>query len=333
MATPYNMVSRDAQLALTEFSNQFDAALSASDANPWSARLGLMNVSNAIATTYPIPLDAAGYVERKGDDKMRDLYEKSLTMKTKQWVDGVKVLASKVEAPDFIGWAGAPARIAQEGARQPNVLVADMLSLNSYAGPLLDLYRSEKAGGSVASTINLFHSSHPVNVVEVAKFGTFGNITTGSAINTALVEAVKLKFRRRKAPNGKPGRWQWTVLLVPAAREEEARNFFERDLVIQAVTNVAGSENVGGVAQNNRHKGTIEIVVAPELESDDMLYAIDGTSGAYPWIVQTKGAPEEIRYDKNDAMYKDQGLIGVKYVLDMGVAAALPQGIELIDLS
>ena len=330
MATPYNMVSRDAQLALTEFSNQFDAALSASDANPWSARFGLSNVSNAIATTYPIPLDAAGYVERKGDDKMRDLYERSLTMKSKQWVDGVKVLASKVEAPDFIGWAGAPARIAKEGARQPNKLVAAMLEAN----PLLDLYRSEKAGGSTASTINLFHISHPVNVVEQAKFGTFGNITTGyTAITEALVEAVKYKFRTRKAPNGEPGDWKWTVLLVPAAREQEALKFFSSDTLVQAVTNVLGTENVAAVAQPNMHKGTVEVVVCPEFTNANRLYALDGDSGCFPWIIQTKGSPEEIRYDKNDAMYKDQGLIGVKYVLDMGVAAALPHGIELIDLT
>mgnify|MGYP001559041765 CR=1 FL=1 len=50
MATPFNLVSRDAQLALTEFSSEFDAALVLADPNPWSKQFGLTNSSRAIRT-------------------------------------------------------------------------------------------------------------------------------------------------------------------------------------------------------------------------------------------------------------------------------------------
>ena len=47
--------------------------------------------------------------------------EKSISMKPKTWQDGVKELASVIEAPDFIGWASEPERIAAAAQSLPNV--------------------------------------------------------------------------------------------------------------------------------------------------------------------------------------------------------------------
>lgn len=330
MATPYNLVSRDAQLALTEFSNEFEAAMSIADPdNLWANQYGLAYTSTAIATRFPIPLSAAGYVERKGDDRLRSLYERTLGVKPKEWVDGVQILKSILEAPDFVGWASEPTRIAREGIRQPNTLVAELLEAN----PLCDLYREENEGGTVLSTLHLFEAAnHLVNVVE-PDLGTFGNITTvsGGSINAALIKILKAKFRARKGPNGKPMGLRFDTLVVPAAREEEAKDFFESDNLILAVLN--GATTVGGVPTNNRHKGTVNVVVGDELTNADKLYALDSRSGARPWIIQTSGSPEEITYDESSDFYKDTGKVAKKYVLKMGVAAALPQAIELVDLS
>jgi hypothetical protein len=291
-------------------------------------RLGLANSSKAIRTTYPLPISAAGYVEREGDDKLRGLYERSLSMSPKEWVDGVAEKASIIEAPDFIGWAGEPARIALEASRLSNTLVAAMLEGN----PLLDFYRVDLPGGSVASTINLFSASHPVNIFDSA-LSTFDNDHIGTAIDATLVTAAKLRFRQRKGPNGKPMGLRLTHMIVPPAREEEARDFFERDTLLQTVENALGTENVGGVALNNRHKGTVEIVVADELTSDDVIYTIANAGRVFPWVIQDGGSPEEIRYDKDSDFYKNTGKIGVKYVLLAAAAAALPHAIERITLS
>jgi hypothetical protein len=248
MATPFNLVSRDAQQALTEFSQEFDAALAVADAEPWSRRFGLYNSSRSIRTTYPIPVSAAGYVERKGDDKLRSLFERSLSMSPKEWVDGVAEKAIVVEAPDFIGWAGEPARIAKEGARHPNRLVAEMLAAN----PLLAFYADEKLG--VASTIRLFASNHPVNIFD-SSFLTFDNDHSASAIDSTMLKAAKLRFRQRKGPNGKPMGLRVTHMLVPAAREEEAKDFLESDNLVIAVQNVGATENVQHPAQGYRGAG------------------------------------------------------------------------------
>jgi hypothetical protein len=340
MAKPYQLVSRDAQQALTEFSAEFDRVLALGGIDQWSARLGHSFSSPAIKTTYPIPLDAAGYRLRKGDDKLRSLYERSLSITTVEWSDGVSALLRQIEAPDFIGWGQAPANMAVEAQRHPNVLVADLLASN----PLLDFYRDEFPGGSVASTIRLFASDHPVNILNSA-FSTFSNVNVSfTEITPELIAAARLHFRNIKGPNGRPLGLRLGGLIVPAAHEEEARDLLERDTILEIVKNVAGDQNVGGIPKPNRAKGT-PLVVADELTGilpsgasgdEDMIYAFavrdGGAPAPSPWIVQD-GGMEEITYSQEDALYKDTGKVGVKRILTAGATACLPHGILRFDLS
>lgn len=330
MANPYLQVSRDAQRALEEFSSEFDQALALAEPITWARDFGLYNVSNAIQTTYPLPISAAGYKERKGDDKLRRLYERSLSMQTKEWYDGVEEKKKVVEAPDFIGWAGEPSRIAREGARQPNLMVAAML----HANPLLDFYTVKHEGGNVASTIRLFATNHPVNIFDdsiVSEYqgtATFSNLKTATEFGEALFDDVTQDFLNRPGPNGRPMGLAPTHVLAPTALAKTARKYLEADNLLVAVTNQAGSENVGGVMRQNFYKGAVELVVCPELQDSNMVYFVDANASAFPWILQDGGAPEEIRYDESDAKYKDEGKIAVKYILEMGVAAALPHAIQ-----
>jgi hypothetical protein len=328
MATPKTLLTVDAQARLTEFSSAFDQALATIDPeNSFARDFGLVNSSRAIATTYPIPLSAAGYVKKSGDVKMRRLYERSLSMTPYEHEDGVEELAYKIEAPDFVGWSSEPARIAREGLRLPNKLVAAILKAN----PLLDLYVEKQPGGNTASTIRLFADDHPVNILD-SSFGTFDNDQTAVEIGEAMVKACKNRFRTRKAPNGTPMGLQFTHLLVPAALEELAKDFFESDTLVLAVAN-AGGTIVGGVPRKNRFMGAVQPVIVPELLDDNIVYALDGNSGVFPWVLQDGGAPEEIVFDKTSDRYKTTGMVGVSYKLLMAVAAALPHAVERITLT
>jgi len=329
MSSNFNLVSRDAQAALTEFSAAFDAALATVEpANQWATALGLSNTSAAIRTTYPIPVDAAGYKEDKGDVPLRDLFARSMSMTTKKWSDGVSALASVVEAPDFLGWGNAPQRIAIEGSRQPNRLVAALLKAN----PLLDFYREEFAGGSVASTIRLFADNHPVHIFDSSQ-GTFDNDQSAVALDEEMLTAAILRFAGRKAPNGTPMGLKLDTFLVPPALSVVADKFFSSDTLVLAVKNVAGAV-VGGVPQNNIWGGgRFSVIVGDELLDDNVIYALDSKSGCVPWVVQTRGAPEEIVFDRTSDLYKTTYKIGVKYLLDMAAAAALPHAIERITIT
>lgn len=326
MPVPYNLVSHDAQQALTEFSTAFDAALAVADPDGWAARLGYSFTSAALKTTFPLPLSQAGFRERLGDDKLRRLYEISLSIVPREWYDGVTAPSKVVEAPDFIGWVGEPARIATEWLRHPNTITAEML----YANPLLDLYRIERPGGSTASAIRLFSENHPVHV-GVSGLGTFDNDLAGS-VDEALIVTLKEYFRSVKGPNGKPLGLRLGSLLVPPALEEQFRDLLELDTVVRAIRNVGKDENVAAVTVNNRHKGTVGLEVGDELEDANMVYAF-AAAGPPPWVLQTTGTPEEIRFDKDSDSWKHTGDLGLKYTGQAGVVGALPHGIARVTIS
>lgn len=332
MAVPFHEVSVDAAEALTEFSLEFASVFSSPDAVSWVETGGRLRTSNAIKTVYPIPVSAAGYVRRKGDDPMRRLYARSMSMTTEEWVDGVSEKWAVVRAPDFTGWNDEPARIAEEARRFPNTLVASLLEANGF----LDFYRVKHHGADEPSTIRLFAGNHPVNVdPNATSYGTFDNdfAAAGTGLDITTLSGMKQYFRAIKKPNGTPFGLRLTHLIVSSALEEIARDLLESDLLLQAVSNVAGTETVGGVALPNRHRGTVQLVVADELTSDQYVYGIANNGAVPAWIVQTTGAPEEIRYDLSSDYYKDSGQIGVKYVLNMAAAGCLPHGICRVDIS
>jgi hypothetical protein len=314
-STSLQFVSRDAVAFLREFSTEFDQALALGEVQVWAKGLGrcvLVHTSKAIKTTYPIPVSAAGYVERKGDDKMRQLFEKSLDMSPREWTDGVKEKARIIEAPDFIGWAGEPARIAQEEQRMPNTLLAELLESN----PVLDFYK-----GTAHSAKTLFHDSHPCNIFEGAD--TFDNDRGSHATWSALLKDFLAYFRSIKGPNGKPMGRRLTDLIVPAVLEQSAKEFLLSDLMYNA--QLVGTDNTN-VVSNNIYKGAVNLIVADELTDANDVYGIDRNGPAFA-ILQDGGSPEEIVYDKSSDMYKDQGMVGVKYVKELAAGAALPHSI------
>jgi phage major head subunit gpT-like protein len=315
MATPYNLLSADAQQRLTEFSDSYFASLAMGAPNTWARDFGLLYSSNAIKTIYPLPVSAAGYKLRQGDDKMRALYEKSLSIKPKEYQDGVQELRQIIEAPDFIGWGEEPSRIALETLRFPNLLVASLLNDN----PTLEF-----------DGLSLFNDSHPINVLDdgvkdVAGNTTFDNNFASAALNATTVGDVRKYFRRLPGPNGQVMGLMLSHVIVPAALEELFRKFFESDHMYNA-TLIGGSGT--NLISNNIYKGAVTVVVAPELLSDSKVYWI-ASNGPKPYIVQDGGTPEEITYDESSDFYKNTGMLGRKYVLRMGTAAALPHAIAV----
>jgi phage major head subunit gpT-like protein len=326
MATTYEILPRTVAQALQEFSDQFAGALALGDVEAWAEQLGATGSSTAIKTTYPIPVFAAGYAEFKGNDKYRTLYSRTLSMRQKKWQDGVQVLADKIKAADFMGWGQQPAAMALEAQRLPNILVASLLKANGN----IDFYRDDEL--NVASARALFANDHPYNVFD-SSVGSFDNdLSSASAIDATSVSTWKQHFRNIKGPNGKPLGLQMTHLMVPPALEEEAKEFFEQDMLI--VTIKEGSANVGGVAQRNRHKGTVQLLVADELEDADIVYPMAlNKPGLVPWIVQRDSSPEEIIDDESSEMYKRTGHVAIAHRLNANAAACLPHAIARVQIT
>ncbi len=336
MATPYLQVSRDAARALEEFSDEFRTALVLGEITPWASELGLVRTTSALKTTFPLPIDAAGYKEFKGDMKYRTLYHRSMSMISKLWQDGVEEFARVIEAPDFVDWAGAPANMALEWMRQPNELVADLLAESSLAGPLLNFY--DDPDTKVAGTRRLFASDHPFNVFKTS-LGTFDNrlsVSVAEIESGAAFDEIEAHFRGIMGPNGKPMGLRLTggKLLVPATRSMLFKNNLEQDTLVRAVLNAAGSDVVAATTKSNTWKSTIGYTVADELADQDHFYAFAaGRPGLLPWVVQTAGSPEEFLNDKSSQRYRDTLKVSISYVGEMNAACALPHGIVRVQIT
>jgi hypothetical protein len=325
----YTSVSRTAARALEEFSDAFKGALALAPPEMWASEIALVVVTDALKTTFPIPLDSAGYHEFKGDMKYRALYNRALSMKSKKWQDGVQELAEIVEAPDFIDWQNQPAKMAVEWARLPNTLAAAVLEAN----PNLDFYRDPDTG--TASSRALFADDHPCNVLIGSD--TFDNdkTTTVAKIRSGeFYDDVYTHYAGINGPNGKPMglRASGGLVLCPVGRELLIKQSLESDTLINAVTNAGapyGTSNVvAAVTEQNRHKGVMRHVVARELTSNDYLYTIgSGNEECHPLIIMQGASPEEFVHDKSSEMYKNHLKIAIAYVGDANVAAALPHKI------
>lgn len=331
MAIPANTVSRTAVQALTDYSDAFARALVSSSFIPWAAKYGYVHTTNALQTRWPIPLDAAGYKELKGDIKFRKLYHRRVTLETREWQDGVSAKAREIEAPDFIDWAGQPQAMAEAWAQHPNIIAAAMLAEDTYNGPLLDLYADPDT--NAASTRRLFATDHPYNVLKTS-LGTFNNTlttTVADITNGSVFDSLAQHFRSMKNARGRGMGLRLGSLLVPAARDQLFKRALEPDNLVRVIQEA--SANVGGVPEQNIHKG-LAWDSADELQSDDYFYAFSAPKpGMYPWVMTTRGAPEEIMHDKDSHMYKTSREVGMAYVGEMEVGAVLPHCIVRIQIT
>jgi phage major head subunit gpT-like protein len=341
MAKPLEQLSFDSQRALEQFSSAFVSAFEAADpATEWAKAFGLVETSNSLLLTYPMSISAAGYVERKGDDAARDMYERSISVTPIEWTDGVQAQRRRLEQNDFAvqAWTGEAARMAREARRHANILTARLLHANSN----IQLYKDATLG--IDAGIPLFSSSHLVNIFDSSK-GTFKNVLVGggtdfagTSFDQAMMKAVLKHGRTQiKGANGQPMGISYTDCVVHPDREQDAKDFLESDLMRAAFLEGGTGPNTQ-LTTNNRYKGIINLVVADELAQvsgvdPDLVYFVDSKSGAKPWILQDGGTPEEQMFDANSEYCKRTGKVRVNYSLLMGVTAALPHAILRVNLT
>lgn len=308
MGSEFNLVSRDAQRALEEFSQDFALALTQGGVQQWAKENGIYKtVGPAVKLTFPVPVSAAGYAELKGDLKYRDLFEKSLSFTPKTWQDGVSALASVIEAPDFIGWTAEPAAMAAAALSLPNEIIAGLLEAN----------------GVCWDEENFFDSDHPVNVFDDS-FGTFDNDVTGAgtAPTTDNLALAMQHFDTMKAANGKPLGLRMTHVFHPPSQRDAWKRILEQDMLIQTIGSSFGSVD-------NIYRGAVTPVCCYELTDTSKWYpAALNKPGMVPWVLADSGAPEEIRHDKDSHYYKTTLKVGLGYVLRGNGALALPHCLQ-----
>jgi len=309
MGSELHLVSQDAQRALEEFAQEFAMALTQEPVEEWAKTLGFHKTSRSLKTTWPIPVDAAGYKAFLGDIKYRSLFEKSLTLEPKTWQDGVAELASVVEAPDFIGWGTAPAAMATAAKSLLNDVIAGQLEANptSWTGKAF------------------FAADHPINVFDSGA-GTFDNDVTGAGTDPTVnnLALAMQNFDQMTAPNGKSLGLQMTHVLFHSSKRRLWKEILEQDILIQTIGSSFGPVK-------NLYMGAVKPIACDEFTAAnaDLWYPLAlNKPGMKPWVTQDDGSPEEIRQDKTDALYKTTLKIGIAYILRGNGGLALPQCVQ-----
>jgi hypothetical protein len=342
MAKPLEQLSFDSQRALEQFSSAFTSAFEAADpSSEWAKAYGLVETSQALLLTYPMSISAAGYVERKGDDAARDMYERSISITPIEWTDGIKAQKRRLEQNDFAvqAWTREAASMAREAKRHCNILTARLLHANAN----LQLYKDSTLG--IDAGIALFSSSHQVNIFDSSK-GTFKNTLlggtdfTGSSFDQNMMRAVLKHGRTQiKGANGQPMGVNYDTVLVHPDWEQDAKDFLESDLMRAVfLEGGSGAQKNTQLTTNNRYKGIMNLVVLDELAQvsgvdTDKVYFVDSKHPAKPWILQDGGTPEEVMFDANSEFCKNTGMVKVNYILLAGVTGALPHPILRVDLT
>lgn len=345
---PFEQVSRDAQIALTEFNEAFMMALAQDDVEPWAKEIGFSIVSDAPRIRFPIPISGAGYKPLTGNIQYRRLAEKSIELIPASWADGVEELASIIEAPDFIGWTGEPERMAQAAVSLENEIMASVLINNSASWEKNDGSISLFQSSSVSSP-SFTTGSHLYNVFD-SQVGGFDN-DFGTGTNTVPshqnLQLARSRFRRILAANGRPLGLRLTHIVCPPAQEEIWLNILEQDLRVaslnQPLVNVAGDDSAGTgyAAVDNRDKGRVKLIVADELGgnykspatgatgSDTFWYAVARNKPAcYPLVTHRQATPEVTIKDKSSDFYKDTRKLALAAVLLAQGGTALSQCIQ-----
>ena len=173
----------------------------------------------------------------------------------------------------------------------------------------------------------------------------FDNDFTGATLPSHQnLQIAKTRFRRILGANGRPLGLRLTHIVAPPSQEEIWRNILEPDLIIQALPLVTtqgdGSGSTFG-AVNNRHKGTVKLIIADELGgsfkspatgqtgSDAYWYPMAlNKAGAYPLVTHRQATPEVTIKDKSSDFYKDTRKLALAAVLMAQGGAALPQCVQ-----
>lgn len=347
MSIPYQQISKDASRAIEEFSDQFSTALVLAEPDNWDD-LGLSySLANAAAqVTFPLPIDAAGYKEFKGEIKYRSLYTRSMSFRTKEWSDGVREKARVIESDQFSGWLQAPQNMARAWRQLPLTLLAALLQGDApatnapaaYTGPLLDLYKDKDS--NTASTRTLFADDHPVNIFEPA-YGTFDNLRTtthADLLNGNWFKDLASYAASVRGANGMPLDVTVTgaTILAPTSFTHELKSYLENDTLITAVSN-AGVQNATSnvVAAANRKNLAYGLVTPREVKEfsvangwDQVFFVVlGGNPELYPWVALSDSAPEERLFDKSSEHYRNTGEVKVGYIGNANVGAAMPHRI------
>jgi len=144
-----------------------------------------------------------------------------------------------------------------------------------------------------------YDTDHPVDLDDASK-GTFANLFTAKPLTPENFADVYAKMSMLKDANGEPMMVRPNIIECNSTMRTKVLEAIQNQLVIKALRNVAGAENVAAAAVDNVNKALVEPVFNDRIE--DGVWSLHHTVMMKPFIVQVESEPTglEMRVDPND---------------------------------
>ncbi len=292
----------------TQFVSMFGKAYDGTEA--WWSEVATEVPSSTKSNTYGWMAKRTRMREWLGERVIQNLASHSYAIENKDWE-----LTIGVDRNDFkddnLGVYNVPVQeMGEESKKHPDDLILDLMQ-TGHAQVCFD--------GQ-----NFYDTDHPVDIRDASK-GTQSNYSaSGMALNQTNLLTVVQTMMAYKGEDDRPMRVFPNVLDVPPQLWGTAKALLENDLIIQALQNVAGTENVAAGAVSNTTKGLLQVRVRPELANQPTAWYVHDTRKIVkPFVLQMRERPIIVaRMNLNDdnVFWQKQYVWGVEARYNAGYA-------------
>jgi phage major head subunit gpT-like protein len=230
--------------------------------------------SNSETETYDFLTGLPGMKELVGEVKLEDIDIAGFSIRNKEWESTVPVKRAVIERDNLGLVRPQMEELALVARNHPRVLLAQLLNgsftTKDYTGK------------------NFFDENKKYNPLDKSKDApVFSNKGTAALDAESFVLARKVLRQQKDSKGNNLGLGRKLLLLVPPALEETANK-------LRTAENVAVA---GGGSETNTLRGTFEVVVINELESDTAWFLVESGRSIKPLIVQMETDPEFVAAD------------------------------------
>jgi len=249
----------------------------------WADKLATRIPSNAKQNTYGWVAQQVKLREWVGARTALNLAEHSYTLTNKSYEGTIELDRDEIE-DDNLGLFTSVTipQLAQAAKKHPDQLIKTMLQSNSGVGP------------TAFDSLSLFDDSH---LTYDAAGNTYDN-NFALGLSADNVEVVWETMSSYTGEDGEPLTVLPNALIVPPQLYRPALEIMNAAWIPKAVTNVAGTENVGAAAVDNVMKGWMDVIMIPEFANDPTRwYVADLSKPLKPIILQERRPDEFVSRD------------------------------------
>jgi phage major head subunit gpT-like protein len=259
------------QRLMTDFQVGFDAY------QPVWQDIALRVPSNGAFNTYGWMSSYPKWREWIGHRIFKHIAPRAYALINKDWEVSIEILRNVVEDDQFGFYSQIVNGMGAQGSALWDQLIAEALM----KGNTTDGYDGQY----------FFDTDHPVDL-DSASAGTYSNVLTAKPLTVDNVALGRRTMAGFKDENGNFRRIRPNLVVVPPSLEQPANEAVAAQYAMP-IKNVAGDQNVGGIAMPNPNAG-MRVVVLEELEAQPTVWYLMDTRIIKPIVLQVRKEPNVV---------------------------------------